>query len=71
MFRYIQVDILVSRVEFERINLAVTSLEVNQPVALESKCTRDQYQSAAMTPPVNLSFCSFLASSDSRLTLLL
>ena len=45
----------VSRFEFERIDLAITSLRANQPIASElecavSKCSRDP------PPPVNLSF---------------
>ena len=61
----------VSRFEFEQIDLAITSVLANQPVASESERARDQYQSAAVTPPVNLSFCSCLASPDIYLTLLL
>ena len=48
-----------SRFEFKRIDLAITSLLSNQPVALESERARDQCQSAAVTPPVKFSF-SFL-----------
>ena len=44
----------VSRVEFTRIDLAVTSLLANQPIASER--TRDQCQRAAVTPSVNPSF---------------
>ena len=49
----------VSRFEIERIDLAITSLLANQPVASESERARDQCQSAAVTPAVNASF-SFL-----------
>ena len=51
---------LVSRVELARIDLAVTSLLANQPVASESERIRDQSQRADMTVQVNLSF-SFLS----------
>ena len=49
-------SLLVSRFEFERIDLAITSLLANQPVASESERARDQCQSAPVTPPVNPSF---------------
>ena len=48
----------VSRIEFEQIDLAITSLLANHPVASESEHARDQCQSSAVTPPVNLSFSS-------------
>ena len=41
----------VSRFEFERIDLAMTSLLANQPVASESERAWDQCQSEAVTPP--------------------
>ena len=61
-------ELPVLRFEFERIDLASNSLPTNQPVASESERARDQCQSTAVTPPVNLSF-SFL-SPDIKLTLL-
>ena len=57
-------EALVSRFEFARIDLAVTSLLANQPVASESEHAHDQCQRAAVTPPC-------LASPDVELTLLL
>ena len=53
-----------SRFEFERIDLAITSLLSNQPVALESERARDQCQSAAVTRRSNLVFRSCLPSPD-------
>ena len=50
----------MSRFEFERIDLAIIPLLANQPVTSEPECGRDQCQSAAVTPPVNLSV-SFLS----------
>ena len=58
------ITVLVSRFEFERIDLAITSPLANWPVASESKSARDQCHSAAVTPPVNLGFRSGLASAD-------
>ena len=46
----------VSRFEFTWIDLAVTSLLANQPVASESSRARYQCLHAAVTLPVNLSF---------------
>ena len=46
--------------EFERIDLAITSLLINQPVASESERTRDQCQTTAVTHSAHLSF-SFLS----------
>ena len=40
----------LSRFEFDRIDLAITSLWANQPVASESERARDQCQRAAVTP---------------------
>ena len=48
----------VSRFEFTWIDLAVTSLLANQPIASESKRARDRCQRTAVTPQVNLSFRS-------------
>ena len=53
---YGEVTVSVSRFEFERIDLAITSLMANQPVASEQEHTRDQCKSAAVNPPANLSF---------------
>ena len=50
----------VSRFEFERIDLAITPLLANQPVASEPERVREQCQIAAVIPPVNLCF-SFLS----------
>ena len=50
----------VSRLKFEWIDLAITSLLANQPVASESVRADYPSQCAAVTPPVNLSF-SFLS----------
>ena len=44
----------MSRFEFGRIDLAISSLMSNQPVAVELKPTREQCQRVAVTPPVNL-----------------
>ena len=49
----------MSRFEFERIDLSITSLLANQQFASKSERARDQCQSAGVTPPVNMS-CSFL-----------
>ena len=46
----------MSRFEFERIDLAVTSLMANRPVASEPEHACDQCQRVAVTPPVNLEF---------------
>ena len=46
----------VTRFEFTWIDLALTSLLANQPVASDSECARDQLQCAAVTAQVNLSF---------------
>ena len=46
----------VSQFEFDLIDLAITSLLANQPVAYESECARDRCQSAAVTPSYNLIF---------------
>ena len=54
-----RVHVPLSRFEFERIDLAITSLLANQPAASKSERARDQRQSSAVTPLVNLS-CSFL-----------
>ena len=56
----------VSRFEFTWIDLAVTSLLANQPVASESVRARDQWELAAMTPRVNLSF-SFVSRVSKHL----
>ena len=48
--------VMVSRFEFEQIDLAIASLLANQLVVSDSECTRDQCQSTAVTLPVNLSF---------------
>ncbi len=56
----------VSRFEFTLIDLAVTSLLANQPVASESVRARDQWELAAMTPRVNLSF-SFVSRVSKHL----
>ena len=50
----------VSRFRFTWIDLAVTSLLANQPVASESGHARDRCLRAVVTPQVNLSF-SFLS----------
>ena len=50
----------MARCEFEWIDLAMTSLLANQPVASESERAHDKCHSAAVTPPVNWSF-SFLS----------
>ena len=44
----------MSRFEFERIDLAMTSLLDNQPVALESEPANDQCQNASVTTWINL-----------------
>ena len=44
----------VSRVEFTRIDLAMTWLLANQLVTSESERAREQCQCAAVTPPINL-----------------
>ena len=56
----------VSRFEFERIDLAITSLLGNQLVASESEHTRDQCQMCSHACPrrSNLVFRSCLASPD-------
>ena len=51
---------LVTRSQFARIDLVVTSVLANRPVASESERARDQCESAVVTPPVNLSL-SFLS----------
>ena len=55
-------SIHMSWYEFERINLSMTSLLANQPVASDPECARDLCRSAAVTMSVivNLSF-SFLS----------
>ena len=56
----------VSRFEFTWFDLALTSPLANQPVASESERVRDQWQCAAVTPQVNLSF-SFVSCVSKHL----
>ena len=56
----------LSRFEFTWIDLGLTSLLANQPVASESERARDQWQCAAVTPQVNLSF-SFVSRVSKHL----
>ena len=53
-----------------QIDLAITSLLPNQPAASEAEHARDQCQSAAVSPPANLSFRPCLASPNILFTLL-
>ena len=55
----------VSRFEVERVDLAITALLDNQPVASELERARDKCQSAVVTSSVNLSF-SFLSRVSRR-----
>ena len=50
----------VSQFKFTWIDLALTSLLANQPVASESGLARDQCLRAVVTPQVNLSFSIFI-----------
>ena len=61
---------MVSRFEFERIGLTVTSLLANPIVASESRRTRDYGQRAAVTPAVYLSYTNVLFNLDLIMQLL-
>ena len=54
------------RFQCERVDLAINLLLANQPVASEAERARDQCQSAAVSPPVNLS-CSCLSRLSKHL----
>ena len=58
--------LVVSRFEFTWIDLALTSPLADQPVASESERSRDQWQCAAVTLHVNLSF-SFVSRVSKHL----
>ena len=56
----------MSRFEFTWIDLALTSPLANQPVASDSERALDQWQCAAVTPQVNVSF-SFVSHVSKHL----